>query len=123
MSDVQLQNLPNLVAKVTQINDQQVYAGKAIGNLQERLASLESSVVFGEVRSSEPPPERYIRVNVTKNANGYQYETTASVTWSDGDGVSELEQLLQESDRLARQEIARRELTDVEGPAGNDVAL
>jgi hypothetical protein len=59
-------------------------------------------------------PERYVRINVEKNTKGYQYETTISLRWTDGDFDAEqaLIDLLAQSDALARHEIIQRQQAD-----------
>jgi hypothetical protein len=59
-------------------------------------------------------PERYVRINITKNSKGYQAETTVSLRWS-GDETAYttvLDDLNREANALARLEIARRETLD-----------
>jgi len=59
------------------------------------------------------PPERYIRINITKNSKGYSHETTVSLKWSGDDGYPEqLAVMLRDADGLARAEIAEREQRD-----------
>lgn len=63
-------------------------------------------------------PERYIRINITRNTKGYQAETTVSLRWTGEDDGSadevgaELEKLNRRADDEARVEIARREELD-----------
>jgi hypothetical protein len=59
-------------------------------------------------------PEKYIRINITKNSKGYQSETTVSLRWN-GDTTAYtaiLADLNREADDLARFEIKQRERTD-----------
>lgn len=60
-------------------------------------------------RSQEP--EQYMRINITRNTRGYQGETTVSIR-GDAWEFADMESLLQESDRMLREEIARREAVD-----------
>jgi len=59
-------------------------------------------------------PEKYVRINIEKNTKGYQYETTVSVRWTDGelDAEQAIVDLLAQSDAMARQEIRQREDAD-----------
>jgi hypothetical protein len=69
-------------------------------------------------------PEKYIRINITKNSKGYQSETTVSLRW-DGDTTAYtaiLDDLNREADALARLEIRHREMAD-EPRDGNDAML
>jgi hypothetical protein len=63
-------------------------------------------------------PERYVRINITKQAKGYVYETTVSLRWDDQEtnenADSELCRLSEMADFEARGEIARREALDAE---------
>lgn len=78
-------------------------------------------------------PECYVRINVSKTTTGYSYETTVSLRWENevigaeylalrpGGFAGEpepaavlLQQLLESSDALAREEIARRQIEDEE---------
>lgn len=66
--------------------------------------------------SSEP--ERYMRTNITRNANGtYKHETTVSVRWvgSRAEGNMILAELLEDADAVCRWEIDRRKAKDAEG--------
>lgn len=122
MSSVPSQSLEKRIAE---LNEQQFFADKAIDDMKVRIAALETRFVpcpevVGEMLSFDPSPERYIRINVTKNTKGYQYENTVSLTWAEGDGLNELAILLQQADGLARDEIVRREHRDTEGPVSND---
>lgn len=58
--------------------------------------------------------ERYIRVNITKNTKGYQYDTTVSVRSTDPycDLEAEVGALNTAADDEARAEIRRREAED-----------
>lgn len=59
-------------------------------------------------------PEKYIRINISKNSKGYQSETTVSLRW-DGDTTAYtaiLDDLNREADALARLEIRHREAAD-----------
>jgi len=59
-------------------------------------------------------PEKYVRINITKNTKGYTYETTTSVRWqgAEDDGIQVIAGLLQHADATARVEIAQREAVD-----------
>ena len=85
---------------------------------------------FTELTTQTTGPEAYIRINVTKTTKGYGHETTVSLRWENTvvndeflalrnggvDGPEPaavlLQQLLQLSDELAREEIARRQAED-----------
>lgn len=62
-------------------------------------------------------PEAYVRINVTKNTKGYSYETTVSLRWDTArvGGSPIIAGMLSDADRLARDEIARREREDEAG--------
>ena len=57
-------------------------------------------------------PEKYVRINITKNTKGYGYETTISVRWQDGDEIQLAADLLASADIVAREEMERREALD-----------
>ena len=66
----------------------------------------------------ETTPERYVRINITKNSKGYSHETTVSLRWSEGaDESAAVGALLRLADGEARAEIARRERIDADGVA------
>jgi hypothetical protein len=76
------------------------------------------------METNNTSPEKYIRINITKNSKGYQSETTVSLKW-DGDTTAYtaiLADLNREADALARLEIRQRELAD-EPRDGNGALL
>jgi hypothetical protein len=99
-----------------------------IHDLYNKAAELRRDVTLLENRSSEPvdgsveptataeAPERYVRINVTKNSKGYTHETTVSVrgSLSEQEARFEVSRLLEMADLEARLEIANREQRDHE---------
>jgi len=76
--------------------------------------AIEWPLASAELTTTGGAPERYIRINITKNTKGYSYETTVSLRWTVGIHLHEqaLRNLLFQSDQLARAEIADRETRD-----------
>lgn len=59
-------------------------------------------------------PEKYVRINITKNSKGFTYETTVSLRWEGNKTAytAILDDLNREADALARLEILKRERAD-----------
>lgn len=64
----------------------------------------------------ESEPELYVRVNIEQTAKGFRYETTVAITGALDfpDMAARLSDLLTLSGREAREEIARREMSEQE---------
>lgn len=78
----------------------------------DRINALANNAL---VQINSNSPRFHMRIQITKNTKGYSYET--SVTAEDDDEetvVANTRQLLIDADTIARDEIARRELLDVE---------
>lgn len=68
--------------------------------------------VFSEIASFSSEGT-HIRIQTTKNTKGYSFETVVSVDGSDSEMVREkVQQLLVETNTIARQEVERLELLD-----------
>lgn len=78
-------------------------------DLHDRIDAIAAAPVTLE--AIEADPERYVRIQITKNTKGYAGESTVSLrgeSW----GWDDLQKMLQQADRLMREEIARRERID-----------
>ena len=82
----------------------------------ERIqAEAPSPAEVTQVLTEVGPDANYrIRINVTKNTKGYQYETTVEVAWSGEEhaGIDPLTRLCAAADMVARREVENRELLD-----------
>lgn len=70
-----------------------------------------------EVNAGFASIERRVRANIAKNSKGYTTDTTAEVTMVGGTAEAleaELTATLQLADRVARDEVARRQAQDGE---------
>lgn len=82
----------------------------------DRVRSVATSPAeVTQVLTEVGPDANYrIRINVTKNTKGYQYETTVEVAWSGEEhaGIDPMTRLCAAADMVARREVENRELLD-----------
>lgn len=92
-------------------------AGEIREAINDSTVDIETAIkeLGRTITETTKSPERYIRINITKNSKGYTYETTVSLRWEyigTVDPAYLLDQLNREADQLARLDIARREALD-----------
>lgn len=88
-----------------------------LAELRERIEDLEELVRGLRLRqatATSPLVKQRIRVEITQNTRGYQYETSAEAEWTGPIAVGRetVEQLVRGADSLARAEIAIRKELD-----------